>query len=122
MIVPVGRIILLRRVPKIELLKAMSFLSMPALLGPIIGPPLGGFLVTYASWHWIFLINIPVGILGIALVLRYIAAETPEQAPRQFMLRFNTRAAPPTPTLMASCCIIAEKLLARLISCELRSA
>ena len=72
MMVPVGRIILLRRIPKSELLKAMSFLSLPALLGPVIGPPLGGFLVTYASWHWIFLINIPVGVLGIALVMHFV--------------------------------------------------
>ncbi|OZI78822.1 MFS transporter [Bordetella genomosp. 2] len=72
MMVPVGRIILLRVVPKQDLLKAMSFLSIPALLGPVIGPPLGGFMVTYMSWHWIFLINIPIGILGIALVRRYV--------------------------------------------------
>ncbi|WP_198297814.1 DHA2 family efflux MFS transporter permease subunit [Bordetella genomosp. 9] len=72
MMVPVGRIILLRTVPKEDLLKAMSFLSIPALLGPVIGPPLGGFLVTYASWHWIFLINVPMGVLGVALILRYI--------------------------------------------------
>jgi len=72
MMVPVGRIILLRTVPKQDLLKAMSFLSMPALLGPVIGPPLGGFLVTYASWHWIFLINIPFGVAGIALILKYV--------------------------------------------------
>ena len=72
MMVPVGRIILLRLVPKDQLLRAMSFLSMPALLGPVIGPPLGGFLVTYASWHWIFLINVPIGLIGIFLVLRFI--------------------------------------------------
>lgn len=72
MMVPVGRVILLRTVPKQDLLKAISFLSIPALLGPVVGPPLGGFMVTYMSWHWIFLINIPVGILGIALVMRYV--------------------------------------------------
>jgi len=72
MMVPVGRVILLRTVPKQDLLKAMSFLSIPALLGPVIGPPLGGFMVTYMSWHWIFLINIPIGILGIALVLHFV--------------------------------------------------
>jgi len=77
MMVPVGRIILLRKVPKTELIKAMAFLSLPALLGPMIGPPVGGFLVTYASWHWIFLMNIPVGILGIALVLHYIRDDYP---------------------------------------------
>ncbi len=82
MMVPVGRIILLRRIPKGELLKAMAFLTIPALLGPVIGPPVGGFLVTYASWHWIFLINIPVGILGIAMVRRWIARDVPASRPR----------------------------------------
>ncbi|MGB3289561.1 MAG: DHA2 family efflux MFS transporter permease subunit [Burkholderiaceae bacterium] len=82
MMVPVGRIILLRKVPKTELLKAMAFLSLPALLGPVIGPPLGGFLVTYASWHWIFLINIPVGIVGIALILHFISDDAPAQPRR----------------------------------------
>jgi len=81
MMVPVGRIILLRMTPKTQLLKAMAFISMPALLGPILGPPLGGFLVTYASWHWIFLINVPVGVLGVALVMRYIDKDPPSQAP-----------------------------------------
>ncbi len=82
MMVPVGRIILLRRIPKSELVQAMAFLTLPALLGPVIGPPVGGFLVTYASWHWIFLINIPVGILGIALVLHYISRDVPDTRPR----------------------------------------
>ncbi|MDY0308625.1 MAG: MFS transporter, partial [Castellaniella sp.] len=82
MMVPVGRIILLRRIPKAELLKAMAFLTIPALLGPVIGPPVGGFLVTYASWHWIFLINIPVGVLGIAMVRHWIARDVPEGRPR----------------------------------------
>lgn len=81
MMVPVGRIILLRRTPKSDLLSAMAILSLPALLGPIVGPPVGGFFVTYFSWHWIFLINIPVGLLGIALVLRYIRADLPNEAP-----------------------------------------
>lgn len=82
MMVPVGRIILLRRIPKTELLKAMAFLTIPALLGPVIGPPVGGFLVTYASWHWIFLINIPVGALGIYMVRRWIARDVPDGKPR----------------------------------------
>ena len=77
MMVPVGRIILLRTIPKHELLKAMAFLSMPALIGPMAGPPLGGFLVTYASWHWIFLINLPIGVLGIWMILRFVR-ELPE--------------------------------------------
>ena len=82
MMVPVGRIIMLRKTPKEDLLKAMAFLAMPALLGPILGPPVGGFLVTYASWHWIFLINVPVGILGIYLVMRFIREELPTTSPR----------------------------------------
>src|ERR1041385_7618412 len=61
MMVPVGRLVLLRTVPKSELVRAMSYVSVPALIGPVIGPPLGGFIVTYASWHWIFFINIPIG-------------------------------------------------------------
>lgn len=72
MMVPVGRIVLLRSVKKSEMVRAMSFLSMPALLGPIMGPALGGALVTYASWRWIFFINVPIGLLGVYLVLKYI--------------------------------------------------
>jgi EmrB/QacA subfamily drug resistance transporter len=88
MMVPVGRIILLRTVPKADLLAAMSFLSIPALLGPVIGPPLGGFLVTYASWHWIFLINVPMGALGIGLILRYIKEIRETNVPRLDWLGF----------------------------------
>jgi len=82
MMVPVGRVILLRIVPKRDLLRAMTFLSMPALIGPIIGPPLGGLLVTYASWHWVFLINLPIGVLGIVMVRRYIGEFRDAAAPR----------------------------------------
>jgi EmrB/QacA subfamily drug resistance transporter len=72
MMVPVGRLALLRTVPKSELVSAMTYVTVPALLGPVLGPPLGGFIVTYSSWRWIFFINVPVGLLGIALVSRYI--------------------------------------------------
>jgi EmrB/QacA subfamily drug resistance transporter len=72
MMVPVGQVILLRWSARENLLRAMSYLTIPALIGPILGPPLGGVLVTFLSWHWIFLINLPIGILGVALVLRYI--------------------------------------------------
>ncbi len=74
LMVPVGRVIMLRTVPKSELVQAMSFLTLPAIMGPMLGPPLGGFLVTYASWHWIFMINVPIGVLGILLVLRFVPA------------------------------------------------
>src|SRR4051794_11242633 len=72
MMTPVGRLVLLRSVDKSELVAAMAWVTVPALIGPVIGPPLGGFISTYASWHWIFLINIPIGLLGIVMALRYI--------------------------------------------------
>jgi EmrB/QacA subfamily drug resistance transporter len=73
MMVPVGRLVILRSVPKSELISALAWLTIPALMGPVIGPPLGGFITTFISWRWIFWINIPVGILGVFLATRYIA-------------------------------------------------
>lgn len=64
MMMPVGRLAVLRAFPANEFLRAISFVTIPALIGPLIGPTLGGWLVEFASWHWIFLINLPVGILG----------------------------------------------------------
>ncbi|MDN5926984.1 MAG: MFS transporter [Hyphomicrobiales bacterium] len=65
MMTPVGRLVLVRTTPKRELVTAMAWVSMPALIGPMMGPPVGGFITTYFSWHWIFLINLPIGIIGI---------------------------------------------------------
>jgi len=67
MMVPVGRLVMLRTVPRNELVNAMAWLTTPALIGPVLGPPLGGFIVTYASWRWIFFVNVPIGILGLVL-------------------------------------------------------
>ncbi|SFW21514.1 MULTISPECIES: DHA2 family efflux MFS transporter permease subunit [Luteibacter] len=72
MMVPVGRLVLLRSVPKSELVSAMSWLLVPALIGPVVGPPLGGFIVTWVSWRWIFYINVPIGVAGIWLASKYI--------------------------------------------------
>jgi EmrB/QacA subfamily drug resistance transporter len=72
MMVPVGRLVLLRSVSKAELVRAMAWLMIPATIGPIVGPPVGGFIVTYLDWRWIFYINVPIGIVGIVLVTRYI--------------------------------------------------
>lgn len=73
MMIPVGRLVLLRSVAKKDIVNAMSWLLVPALIGPILGPPLGGFIVTYLDWRWIFYINLPVGALGFYLVGRFIA-------------------------------------------------
>ncbi|MGJ0394172.1 MAG: MFS transporter [Methylocystis sp.] len=72
MMVPVGRLVLLRTAPRRELVRAMAWLTIPALVGPLIGPPLGGFLSTYFHWRYIFWINVPIGLLGAALTTRFI--------------------------------------------------
>ena len=72
MMTPVGRLVLLRSIDKSALVNAMTWVTVPALIGPVIGPPLGGFITTYFSWHWIFLINIPMGLLGIFMAMKYI--------------------------------------------------
>ena len=72
LLLPVGRLALLRTVPRSEFLQAMSFVAIPGLIGPLLGPTLGGWLVQYASWHWIFLINVPVGLLGCLATLRFM--------------------------------------------------
>lgn len=72
MMVPVGRLVILRTVPKAELVGSLAWLTIPALIGPVMGPPLGGFFTTYFSWRWIFWINIPIGVLGLVLATLYI--------------------------------------------------
>ncbi|WP_375449384.1 MDR family MFS transporter [uncultured Devosia sp.] len=79
---PVARLVLVRSTPRHDLVNAMAWLTIPGLVGPIVGPPFGGFLTTYLSWHWIFLINVPIGILGIALVSKFLP-ETIRNAPRR---------------------------------------
>lgn len=64
MMVPVGRLTVMKIVPRTQYMAAMTFVTLPGQIGPLLGPALGGVLVEYASWHWIFLINIPVGIVG----------------------------------------------------------
>lgn len=72
MMIPVSKLLLFRSVQRHEMVAAMSWLLLPALMGPILGPPLGGFILAVASWRWIFYINIPVGILGVVLVTLFI--------------------------------------------------
>ncbi len=72
MMIPVGRLVLLRTVAKQDLVSAMSWLLVPALIGPIVGPPVGGLIVTYLDWRWIFYINVPIGIVGLFFAWFYI--------------------------------------------------
>jgi len=72
MMMPVARLALLRAYPRSELLPVLNFVTMPGLVGPILGPVLGGVLVTWASWHWIFLINIPIGIAGLFYARKFM--------------------------------------------------
>ena len=72
MMMPVARLALIRAYPRSELLPILNFVTVPGLIGPILGPLLGGILVTYATWHWIFIINIPIGVLGIFYALKHM--------------------------------------------------
>lgn len=72
MMMPVARLALIRAYPRSELLPILNFVTIPGLVGPILGPLLGGILVTYATWHWIFIINIPIGLLGILYAIKYM--------------------------------------------------
>ena len=83
MLMPVGRLAVLRAFPKDQFLRAMSYVTMPALIGPLLGPTVGGLLVQIAEWPWIFWINVPVGIVG--LVAAYIfMPDTREPVPQPF--------------------------------------
>jgi EmrB/QacA subfamily drug resistance transporter len=78
MLLPVGRLAVLRAFPREQFLAAMSVVTIPGLVGPLIGPAVGGSLVEYASWHWIFLINIPVGIAGCIATMRFMPDSRPQ--------------------------------------------
>jgi EmrB/QacA subfamily drug resistance transporter len=81
MMVPVGRLVVLRSTPKSDLVRAMTYLTIPALIGPILGPPIGGFIATYLSWRWIFWLNLPIGLLGLTLASIFIAGTRDPKTP-----------------------------------------
>jgi EmrB/QacA subfamily drug resistance transporter len=83
MMVPVGRLAVLRATPKEGLMRAIAVITWPGLIAPVIGPPLGGFITTYSSWRWIFYLNLPLGCIGLVLALRYLD-NTREHAGRRF--------------------------------------
>jgi EmrB/QacA subfamily drug resistance transporter len=72
MMVPVGRLIVLRTTPKDKLAEAIAYITWPGLTALVVGPPLGGFITTYASWHWIFFLNLPIGIIALVLTLLWV--------------------------------------------------
>lgn len=72
MMTPIGRLILIRSFPRSQLITAMTYMTLPAIIGPLLGPLLGGFLTTYASWRWIFWVNVPFGIVGMLVAMRYV--------------------------------------------------
>jgi len=80
-LMPVGRLVLLRTTPKSELVGALSVVTMPALLGPVVGPVLGGAIVTFADWPWIFFMNLPIAVAGLFLVRRYVPDVKEQGAP-----------------------------------------
>jgi EmrB/QacA subfamily drug resistance transporter len=82
MMTPVARLVLVRATPRNQLVHAMAWLTIPGLIGPIVGPPVGGAITTFLSWHWIFLINVPIGLIGIVLVNRFLP-DTQRNAPRR---------------------------------------
>ncbi len=94
MLLPVGRLAVMRTVPREQFLSAMSFIAIPALIGPLLGPTLGGWMVEIASWHWIFLINLPIGVAGFIAATRimpdhYAAQRQRFDLPGYLMLAFG---------------------------------
>jgi EmrB/QacA subfamily drug resistance transporter len=88
MMVPVGRLVILRTIPRSELVGALAWLTIPALLGPVMGPPVGGFITTYFHWRWIFWINLPIAALGMTLATLFIPNVTGETISRFDYLGF----------------------------------
>ena len=80
LLLPVGRIIVLRAVPKTDFVRAMAFLTTPLMLGPMLGPPVAGLIVTAIGWRWLFLLNLPLAVMGVLLVLRYVGETIPGRA------------------------------------------
>jgi EmrB/QacA subfamily drug resistance transporter len=88
LMMPVGRMIVLRAVEKSQLIHAMAYLTVPALIGPLLGPPLGGFIATFLHWRWIFLINLPIGMAGLWLAARLLPEFRAANVPRLDVLGF----------------------------------
>src|ERR1700726_1041577 len=79
MMVPVGRLVVLRTTEKHNLIHSITYITWPGLVAPVVGPPVGGFITTYASWHWIFFLNVPLGVIGIILAFLWITNSKVDQ-------------------------------------------
>src|SRR5712691_3552874 len=101
MMVPVGRLAVLRITEKKDLMRSIAYITWPALVAPVLGPPAGGFIATYSSWRWIFFLNVPLGAVGIVLALWWIENER-EEASRRFDLKGFTLAVTACVALMYS--------------------
>jgi EmrB/QacA subfamily drug resistance transporter len=80
MMVPVGRLVVLRTTEKRNLMQSITYITWPGLVAPVVGPPVGGFITTYASWHWIFFLNVPLGVLAVVLAALWVTNSHEEQA------------------------------------------
>ncbi|MBO9709019.1 MAG: MFS transporter [Caulobacter sp.] len=88
MMTPVARLIVVGSTPKEKLIKAMGWFTMPALVGPLIGPPLAGLVLSFADWPWIFYLNLPIGLLGMTAVMRFVPKGQPAEMGRFDWLGF----------------------------------
>ena len=93
MMTPVGRLIVVDAAPRDRFVSAMSWFTMPALVGPLLGPPLAGLVLGVASWSWIFYINIPVGVMGMVAVALLVPDSRPSRAPAGSTARASAMAA-----------------------------
>jgi EmrB/QacA subfamily drug resistance transporter len=83
MMVPVGRLVVLRITEKKDLMRSMAYITWPGLVAPVLGPPVGGFITTYSTWRWIFYLNVPLGVIALAVAMAWIKNE-PESGARPF--------------------------------------
>jgi EmrB/QacA subfamily drug resistance transporter len=108
MMVPVGRLVVLRITEKKDLLRSIAYITWPGLVAPILGPPAGGFITTYSSWRWIFFLNVPLGLAGIVLAMCWIRNEG-EYAARRFDWRGFALAGTACTTFMYSLELLARQ-------------